>query len=169
MEDLWQYCSFSNYSAVIRSSPLASGFLSFLTIPIGISEAALSQDIDKVRGQQKLDFRMTMSFVSDAIRLRSPLPSITKDVSSTIISILIRALFFCNWRRNSWSKWLQPLFDPTPMIQSPLSERSFSRVISMLFLWFDRTLWCPRNITSSWAKVLAHGLVQIKPNAFTLR
>ena len=95
---------FSNYSAVIRSSPLASGFLSFLTIPIGISEAALSQDIDKVRGQQKLDFRMTMSFVSDAVSLRSPLPSIIKDMSSTIISILIRALFFCNWHRNSWSK-----------------------------------------------------------------
>jgi hypothetical protein len=104
MEDLGLYSSCSSYSAVIRSNPLASGFLSFLTIPIGISEAALSQDIDKVRGQQKLDFRITMSFVSDAISLRFPLPSITKDMSSTIISILIRALFFCNWHRNSWSK-----------------------------------------------------------------
>ena len=82
------------YSAVILSSPLASGFLSSLTMPLGISDAALSQNTDRVRGQQKLDFRMTISFVSEAVNSESPLPNMTKDVSFTIISIFTLVFFF---------------------------------------------------------------------------
>src|SRR5215217_9362027 len=86
------------YSAVILSSPLASGFLSSLTMPLGISDAALSQNTDKVRGQQKLDFRMTISFVSEAVNSESPLPDTTKDLLFTIISIFTLVFFF----RSAW-------------------------------------------------------------------
>ena len=44
------------YSTVILSIPLVSEFFSFSTISLGISEAALSQDTDNVRGQQKSGF-----------------------------------------------------------------------------------------------------------------
>ena len=86
------------YSAVILSSPLASGFLSSLTMPLGISDAALSQNTDRVRGQQKLDFRMTISFVSEAVNSESPLPNMTKDELFTIISIFTLVFFF----RSAW-------------------------------------------------------------------
>lgn len=77
------------YSTVILSIPLVSEFFSLLTISLGISEAALSQDTDKVRGQQNLDFRMTISLLSSANRSQFPRPNIMNDRSSTIISILI--------------------------------------------------------------------------------
>lgn len=77
------------YSTVILSIPLVSEFFSLSTISLGISEAALSQDTDKVRGQQKLDFRMTMSLLSNANRSQFPRPNIMNESSSTIISILI--------------------------------------------------------------------------------
>src|SRR5919107_2027757 len=88
----------SPYSAVILSSPFASGFLRSLTMPSGISDAALSQNTDRVRGQQKLDFRMTISFVSEAVNSESPLPDITKDLLFTIISIFTLVFF----SRSAW-------------------------------------------------------------------
>lgn len=77
------------YSTVILSIPLVSEFFSFSTISQGISEAALSQETDNVRGQQKLDFRMTMSLLSKVDSSQFPRPNIMNVSSSTIISILI--------------------------------------------------------------------------------
>jgi hypothetical protein len=67
-------------------------------MPFGISDAALSQNTDRVRGQQKLDFRMTISFVSEAVNSESPLPDMTKDLLFTIISIFTLVFFF----RSAW-------------------------------------------------------------------
>ena len=140
------------YSTVILSNPSVSESWSFLTMLLGISDAALSHNTDKVRGQQKPDLRITMSLLSNTGKSQLPRPIIFKKRSATIISILISASSLPMAWRNRWSNWLHPLFDLTPIIQSPLRDSSGSRVISMLFLWKQSTLGWPWKMTSSWTK-----------------
>lgn len=133
----------------MTSRPCLKGSLNNSTIFLGMCMALTLQLRHRVRLQIKLLFLNTISCAWVRRRLSFPIPFILKVNGSTIKSItmndlLLLILFFIPLVRSE-----HDLVALTPIIQSPLSVRLRSLVISKVRVCRERIFLWPQNWISS--------------------